>query len=42
MSQYSDPRTSGIAQAYNAEQYDQISTRLNNIFTVQSRFAFVF
>jgi hypothetical protein len=42
MSQYADPRTSGLAQPYNAEQYDQISARLNNIFTVQSRFAFVF
>jgi len=42
MSQYVDPRTSGLPQPYNAEQYDQINARLNNIFTVQSRFAFVF
>ena len=42
LSQYSDPRTSGVPQAYNAAQYDQIAQRLNNIFTVQSRFAFVF
>jgi hypothetical protein len=42
MSQYADPRASGVPQPYNAEQYDQISARLNNIFTVQSRFAFVF
>ena len=42
MSQYVDPRTTAVPQQYNAAQYDQIAARINNIFTVQSRFAFVF
>ncbi|MEE2830138.1 MAG: hypothetical protein VX498_13190 [Myxococcota bacterium] len=42
LSQYQDPSTSTVALPYNAAQYGQISKRLNNIFTVQTRFAFVF
>ena len=42
MTQYTDPRETGLPQAYNAAQYDAIERRLNNIFTLQSRFAFVF
>ena len=42
LSQYQDPREATVALPYNAAQYDRISRRLNNVFTLQARFAFVF
>jgi hypothetical protein len=40
--QYQDPRAANSPTPYNAAQYDQIVTRLNNVWTLQGRFAFVF
>ena len=42
MTQYADPSDSAVALPYNAAQYQQIQQRLNNIFTLQGRVAFVF
>jgi hypothetical protein len=42
MSQYADPREAAAPTPYNAAQYDAIKIRLNNVWTVQGRFAFVF
>ncbi len=42
MTQYADPSTSTVALPYTAAQYRAIERRLNNIFTVQARLAFVF
>jgi hypothetical protein len=41
-SQYRDPRDAATPTAYNAAQYDRIVQRLNNVWTLQGRFAFVF
>jgi hypothetical protein len=41
-SQYQDPSEAFAPLAYNAAQYQQISNRLNNVFTLQGRFAFIF
>lgn len=40
--QYQDPRDAAAPLSYNAAQYDQIVNRLNNVWTLQGRFAFVF
>ena len=42
LSQYQDPRETTVSLPYNAAQYDAIQRRLNNVFTLQSRIAFVF
>lgn len=42
MSQYQDPATALSPLPYNQAQYRAIQRRLNNVFTLQSRFAFVF
>lgn len=42
MTQYQDPASSTSPLPYNVAQYEQIGKRLNNIFTMQARFAFVF
>ena len=40
--QYQDPAEAVGYLPYNSEEYEAITTRLNNVFTVQGRFAFVF
>ena len=40
--QYQDPRDAAGPQPYNTAQYDAIVGRLNNVWTLQGRFAFVF
>tara|TARA_Y100001968_G_scaffold316312_2_gene343981 strand:- start:1152 stop:2948 length:1797 start_codon:yes stop_codon:yes gene_type:complete len=40
--QYQDPAQAVGYLPYNEQQYDEITNRLNNVFTVQGRFAFVF
>ena len=40
--QYQDPSQAAAPVAYNAAQYAQIVERLNNVWTLQGRFAFVF
>jgi hypothetical protein len=42
MTQYQDPAEAVGYLPYNSEQYEDIGTRLNNVFTVQGSFAFVF
>lgn len=42
LSQYQDPATTLSPLPYNAAQYRAIKRRLNNVFTLQSRIAFVF
>ncbi len=42
MTQYQDPAEAVGYLPYNSDQYEDIDTRLNNIFTVQGSFAFVF
>ena len=42
MTQYQDPAEAAGYLPYNSEQYEDIGVRLNNVFTVQGRFAFVF
>lgn len=42
MTQYADPSTSAVALPYDEAQYQAIQRRLNNVFTLQGRVAFVF
>lgn len=42
MTQYQDPDGAAGYLSYDSDQYQEISKRLNNVFTIQSRFAFVF
>jgi len=42
MTQYQDPAEAVGYLAYDSDGYEDIGTRLNNVFTVQGRFAFVF
>ena len=42
MTQYQNPSEATVPLAYDSDQYEEISKRLNNVFTIQSRFAFVF
>jgi hypothetical protein len=42
MTQYQDPAEAVGYLAYDSEDYKDIGTRLNNVFTIQGRFAFVF
>ena len=42
MTQYQDPAEAVGYLAYDSDGYKDIGTRLNNVFTIQGRFAFVF